>query len=265
MPTPTMSQHPIFGEQGWISFISVRFKNTVRFKNIPAKLKLHSAHSLFNFAERFRIKVISDRNIKYQNTMSTRPCLKVITVLSCFSAYQADAAIYFNGLVASSTNSVGTNIGGAAEYDTFVSPNSKFTINGVIQTSFLLVNGVNVFAIGRPDPSFSGLGLFFTPTATQLAAPADQGRAPDLYVFKPTPSTSAIPAAGVSVATIGAFSGDTPYSGASSFTIGSETVSVVDWNGTNLTLNVVPEPNSALLFLLGGGMACATRFRRKRN
>jgi hypothetical protein len=173
-----------------------------------------------------------------------------------FSA-PADAAVYLNGVIASSVNASGTNVGEPSEYDSFATPNTALLVNGVTETPQLLNPGLNNLLISTPDVSYTGLGLFFTTDNVLLST---FGLAPDLNVY--IPSGFAIPAAGTMVATLGQFSGNAPYSGATSFGIDGQVVTVVGWNGSTLSLNLASIPEPASVVLAAAGVALVGCRRR---
>lgn len=138
-----------------------------------------------------------------------------------------------------------------------LTPNNDLFFNGSTATPFLLPMGNSVFTVTGQIGGFDGLGLFFTPSNTLVSA---FGQVPDLHVF-PTGGGFAYSSAGIQVATIGQFSGNAAYSGATSFTIDDLTVSVTGWNGSTLSLNVIPEPSAAILLSCGLGLCLFRRIR----
>jgi hypothetical protein len=171
-------------------------------------------------------------------------------------------------------DSSGTNVGGAFEYDTFLTPNtgnSKFTINGAYDIAYALSPGANSFAVaGASVGPHTGLGLFFSNTATTTTGPFSA--APNLVVADHPGSgtTFFFASANVMVATYGQYSGDVIYSGATSYQIGGYNVTVTAYDlgaaGNNLTLLVtpIPEPttSSAVAGALVIGWAWLVRRRR---
>jgi hypothetical protein len=186
----------------------------------------------------------------------------------------ARAQVFFTGALMYGANNSGTNVGGASEYDTFVTPNtgnSKFTINGATDIAYSLSPGSNAFAIGGATiGTYTGLGLFFSNTATPGSGPF--AAVPDLVVVDNASSgtTFFFAPGGAMVATYGQFSGDVSYSGATSYQIGGYEVTVTAYDmgaaGNNLTLFVaaIPEPttSSALAGVLVIGWVMAMRRRR---
>lgn len=167
----------------------------------------------------------------------------------------ASAQIYFTGALQYYANSSGGNIGGAAEYDTFVTPNtanSKFTVNGATDIAFSLSTGANTFALAGSGSgsSYQGLGLYFSSTATTITGPFSA--APNLVVVDNISSgtTFSFVTGGSLVATYGQYSGDVSYSGATSYQIGGYEVTVTGFDygvgGNNLQLFVtaIPEPSA---------------------
>lgn len=167
----------------------------------------------------------------------------------------ASAQIHLTGVVSFGANASGGSITEPAEYDNIIGTgNLPVTINGQPRgTSFLLLDGDNEF-------TFTGVGGVYNALSFYLDADSgfDRpfGSAPDLAVFgSNTPNT---PGAGVLVQTNGQFSGTTPYSGATSFTIGDRTVSVTGFTFTSTAgagtfrLTVVPSPAGLAMLGLGG-------------
>lgn len=191
-------------------------------------------------------------------------------LLLCLLSRHTLGGIYLNGGLMSRVDSSGVNVGGNAEYDTYgIGPpgtaNAGLRFNGLYQTTFLLTNGDNNFVVDLHAPEYSGLGLFFTPTSPILTT-TSFGITPDLFTYV-TGGGFVMGAPGLQVATLGAFSGNKPYSGATSFAIGSDSVSVSNWDGTNLTLSVntiasVPEPST---FVSCGLMIALSMFIRSRR
>jgi hypothetical protein len=179
--------------------------------------------------------------------------------------------VYLNGIVLSGINTTtGANTSEPGEYDSFVTPNSDAFINGTTGTPVVLNAGANSFTITGQEAGYNGLGLYFTTTSTLLqganGSQPDFGRAPDLWVYFGT-NGFAMSTAGTAVATIGQFSGTKQYSGAQSFTIDSQTITVTAWNGNNLQLNVsaVPEPMSTSFVAMAGCLITYLRKRRRTN
>jgi hypothetical protein len=173
---------------------------------------------------------------------------------ACITAFfacpprEASGTIYLNGGIASVPNpATGENIAEPSEYDSFMTPNADMAFNGQTGTPMLLTLGLNSFTVQGQDPNYQGLGLFFTADDVLLSTFA---LPPDLNVYVTEGGGFAFPNSGVPVATIGQFSGNAPYSGATSFTLGTDLVTVTSWDGTNLTLLVaaatVPEASAAL-------------------
>jgi hypothetical protein len=180
---------------------------------------------------------------------------------ACITAFfacpprEASGTIYLNGGIASVPNpATGENIAEPSEYDSFMTPNADMAFNGQTGTPMLLTLGLNSFTVQGQDPNYQGLGLFFTADNVLLstfALPAD------LNVYVTGGGGFAFPNAGVPVATLGQHSGNAPYSGATFFTLGTDLVTVADWNGSVLTLAVstIPEASAALAV---GLIVCVT-------
>ncbi len=184
----------------------------------------------------------------------------VAAAMACVAA-SAQGGIYLSAVVAYIADANGASVSEPAEFDNiFGSPNFAVTINGAPRgTTFLLGEGANPFTF-TGSSNFGALSLYFSDTADPFSRPF--GSAPDLVVYGSTMPLT--PAAGTLVQTNGQFSGLTPYSGATSFTIGDLTVSVTGYtfNGQSsgtFELTVVPPPASAALLGLG---ALAIRRRR---
>lgn len=180
--------------------------------------------------------------------------------VAILSASQARADLFLNGVLAYiADQSTGANVGGAAEWDTFLTtPNLKVPINGVSTSiSFPLVLGTNTFTYaGITDTP--GFGLFIGTDSVPVDGPF--GRVPELVTF----GSGAVPAAGTSISTLGVFSPTVAYSGATSFSDGTLTASVTSMtiigNSGTFVITVVPAPASAGLF----AAAACTLARRRR-
>jgi hypothetical protein len=177
------------------------------------------------------------------------------TLLTC-PLREVQGDIYLNGGVASVVNpATGENLFEPNEYDSFLTANADMAFNGQTGTPTLLTLGLNSFTLTGQDPNYQGLGLFFTADNVLLSTFA---LPPDLNVYVTGSGGFAFPTAGVPVATLGQHSGNAPYSGATTFTLGTDVVSVVDWDGSLLTLAVsaaVPEASAALAV---GLIVCVT-------
>lgn len=187
--------------------------------------------------------------------------------LGCFASTQRANAgiIYLNGAFISVVDSTtGANLNEPFEYDSFNTVAFDLYLNGVTGTPLLLSDGLNQISVTGQHPSYTGIGLFFTVNSALLDASSapDFGSSPHLDVFN-TAGGFATPVAGTSVGTLGAFSGNKPYSGLTSFTLGEETVTVTGWDGSTLDLVVTssaPEPSTIAIFsafaglVIGGGM-----------
>lgn len=186
-----------------------------------------------------------------------RSAIIVSSSVALLSMSTKGATIYLNGGIASLYSVDGSNSGEPGEFDSLLTPNNDIFFNAQTATPFLLPLGNSVFTV-TGQGGFNGLGLFFTATNTLVST---FRLAPDLHVF-PSGGGFANTAAGIQVATIGQFSGNAPYSGATSFTVDGLTVSVTGWNGNNLSLNVVPEPTAALMLSCGFVLCLGRRIRR---
>jgi hypothetical protein len=194
--------------------------------------------------------------------------LLIIAMVVCTIPQSVNADFYLNGGIATMISLNGASFGTPAEYDSFVdSANAPLYFNNATETSQLLSVGTQSFTVAGQGGAFTGLALFFTSTSTQLSGTTNFDREPDLYVYA-NGGPFQFGAAGIDVVTLGAFSepGGTyaAYSGATSFTIGFETVTVSGWDGTtlSLTLTAVPEPSSLALISL---IFLAASFRRSKR
>lgn len=179
-------------------------------------------------------------------------------------ATPAHAQIYLSGVVSYGANASGASITEPAEFDNILGTgNFAVTINGQARgTTFLLLDGANLFAFSGVGSQYNALSLYFAPTGAPFSRPF--GSLPDLVVYgSSAPQT---PAAGTFVQTNGQFSGLGSYSGATSFTIGDRTVSVTAFtfsptSGLGLfELTVVPSPS--VLGVVGLAGLAALRRRR---
>lgn len=189
-------------------------------------------------------------------------CLAV-SALSGLAA-SAHAQIYLSGVVSYGANASGASITEPAEFDNILGTgNFAVTINGQARgTTFLLLDGANLFTFSGVFSQYNALSLYFAPTGAPFSRPF--GSLPDLVVYgSSVPQT---PAAGTLVQTNGQFSGLGAYSGATSFTIGDRSVSVTAFTFSptsgsgSFELTVVPSP-SALGFV---GLAGLAALRRRR-
>lgn len=178
----------------------------------------------------------------------------------------AQGQLWLNGALSySADGTTGANAGGAFEYDSFLNtPNSALTINGSRGVPVALSLGTNVFTLQNGGgPASTGLGMYFTTDSTLITGPF--GAAPDLVAFT-NAIGFAMADANALVATYGQFSGDTPYSGATTFTGGGFTVSVKNFIFTGasgeLILDVVAVPAPSAGMALGLMGVFAGRRRR---
>lgn len=197
--------------------------------------------------------------------MLTRAVL-ALSVLAFATASALPAQVYLNGgLGYQASSSSGANVGGPYEYDSFNTGNSDLFFNFVTGTPVLLTTGSQTFGVsygapGAGDPIVSGIGLYFTTSNTLLTT---SGLSPDLVAYR-TPTGFATPSAGTSVPTLGGLSGDSPYSGATSFTLGGQIITITDWTNTSVTINVVPVPEPACLVFGTLGVLFLLRQRQTR-
>jgi hypothetical protein len=142
--------------------------------------------------------------------------------------------------------------------------------------SFPLVNGSNTFTFaenpnyppgGTPNPgSFAGVNLFFNDTGVSYN-PSQTGIAGNLAAFVPTNVSSptvSYPGAGVLVDDYGPGVNVTAYSGAQSYVVDGQAITVTALSVTttptgSITINV-PEPGSVSILSLG----VAALLRRRR-
>ena len=183
-----------------------------------------------------------------------RPGAILVSLLVLSLSPNARAQIFLAGALMYDANGSGGNASGAYEFDTFSTPNtanSKFNINGTTDIALALSPGANALALsGGSFGSYSGLGLFFSSTATAFAGPF--AAVPNLVVVDAISSgtTFSFVNAGAMIATYGQYSGDVSYSGATSYQVGGYEVTVTGFDfgasGNNLQLFVtaVPEPST---------------------
>ncbi|CAN5496869.1 hypothetical protein BH11PLA2_BH11PLA2_03160 [soil metagenome] len=193
-------------------------------------------------------------------------CLFAFCGLNLGVSEIAFAQVYLNGgLAYQANNSTGANVGGPFEFDSFVTSNSGLYFNSVTETPLLLAPGIQTFNMGYGSPSGSatvadGIGLYFTTNNTLLSSAG----LPDLVAYQTgSGSAFAIPLAGTSVPSFGAFSGEGPYSGATSFVIGGQAISITGWDNSTVTLNVVPVPEPATLMIVTLSMIAVSRKHRR--
>jgi hypothetical protein len=204
--------------------------------------------------------------------------MRLVAWLSSILLFAAPAAPvgatpFLVGAQLYASGSDGTNVGATSGVDYQYSTNSStthqpFPINGGSGSAivFALSPGDNVFtfdvlaSFGPGD--FAGLNLFFAGTATSYDPPhTGVGIPGDLAVFSATdglPGLS-VPDAGTNLQSYessGTSVSSTSYSGATTFVVGSDVIrvtafSVDDKPMGSFTINVVPEPGTASLLLMG--------------
>ena len=145
---------------------------------------------------------------------------------------------------------------------------------------FDLASGANVFTFTTPGGTFGnygGLELFFAPTTGPGSGslnPSDTGYPADLALtipFKGTAGNPTAPAAGTVIQDYGVGDSTTKYSGATSYTVGGQIITLSDASATDsssggFTINVAaaPEPSTWVLMIASlVGFCTLSRYFRK--
>lgn len=188
------------------------------------------------------------------------------------SAGLAQAQIYLTSANAYICDpSTGANVAGAWEFDNIpvTSGNAEMVINATPRgTTHALALGDNLFAFqvwSGVNPNHA-IGLWFGDTPAHFPGPVGAGQ--HLIAYRSALGPLATPAAGVMVNTWNSVSGDGPYSGATSYSVGgmTATVTAYQFDGASgqgtFTINVVPVPAPAALPALA--LAGLVGLRRRR-
>jgi len=185
----------------------------------------------------------------------------------------SQAQVFLVGAIYYSSDSVGFNSGGGYAYTTNSATfgqlarlglhlGANFQNNAI---SFPLATGPNNFtfdvATSFPPGPFGGIEFFLSNSATSFNPAGSAGIPGNLAAFTATNNGGVFsnPAAGILVRAYDVTT-NAPYSGATSFDVGGETVTITEFTSSNFpggtfTLNVisaVPEPTVILLSLIGG-------------
>ncbi len=205
----------------------------------------------------------------------------------CVFAPAVHAQQYLVGANLFSANANGSTASGQYQYDTdnLATSSSPLNINNAPKSiAFALVNGSNSFTfnqgLGNSLSSVGGtvgdLGLFFSASNTPYNPSPGTARTPDLLIARLSSGAASFftPTAGTAINNY-AYPGSSLANGASSFTLGTSTITVSAYsvtdapNGTFTLLvtpaAVTPEPGSVAL-LIGiatTGAGFLSRRRRK--
>lgn len=220
-------------------------------------------------------------NAKLIRCATMLPVVAAASLLLAGGAQAGDVSLV--GFDLYSSGSDGTNAGGGYRYTSNSNDGGAYyqqltpTV-GSPQTqaiSFGLHTGSNTFdfnvgCCGSVNPgSFAGVELFFNGTGASYN-PTTNGIAGDLSAFVSTSGGAfTIPTGGTGVQDFGPGGGLAAYSGATSFAVGSDVITLTALNITttpsgSFTLFVTPEPGSFLLMGLGA-LAIGLVVRRRRR
>ncbi len=188
-------------------------------------------------------------------------------VVSLSLVASASAQAWLSGVVTYSSFSDGSTSSEPAEYDNIVGTNnSELIVNSAARgTTFALTPGVNNFTT-RYISGYQSFSLYFSSTSAAFSRPF--ASAPDLVVYGYT-NIPLTPAAGIAVQNNGQFSGTSPYSGATTYTVGNYELSVsglvINVGGTNtsntfqITMREIPAPGALGLMSVAGLLASRRR------